>query len=50
MARAISDIEAEVRGLWLAEVQQRSAEFDASLVKLIPAEEVFERLRAQFKR
>lgn len=28
---------------WLAEVQRRSAEFDAGLVKTIPADEVFER-------
>lgn len=76
MARAISDIEAEVRGLdrpeqerllhalleeldgpadpdtdrlWLEEAQRRSAELDAGLAQLIPAEEVFERLRARLK-
>jgi putative addiction module component (TIGR02574 family) len=32
---------------WLDEVQRRSAEFDAGLVKTIPAEEVFERVRAR---
>lgn len=31
--------------VWLEEVQRRSAEFDAGLVKSIPAEEVFERVR-----
>lgn len=34
---------------WLDEVQRRSAEFDAGLVKSIPAEEVFERVRARLK-
>ena len=32
---------------WLDEVQRRSAEFDAGLVKTIPAEEVFRRVRAR---
>ena len=32
---------------WLAEVQRRSAEFDAGLVRTIPAEEVFERVRSR---
>jgi putative addiction module component (TIGR02574 family) len=76
MARAISEIENEVRGLgrseqerllralleeldgpidadadraWLDEVQRRSSEFDAGLVKTIPSEEVFERVRARLK-
>jgi len=76
MARAISDIEAEVRGLdrpeqerllralleeldgpadpdtdrlWLEEAQRRSAELDAGQAQLIPAAEVFERLRARLK-
>lgn len=76
MARAITDIEKEIRGLdrpeqerllrvlleelngpadpgadraWLDEVRRRSAEFDAGLVKPIPAEEVFERVRARLK-
>jgi putative addiction module component (TIGR02574 family) len=76
MARAMTDIEREIRGLgrpeqerllralleeldgpadpnaersWLDEVQRRSAEFDAGLVKTIPAEEVFERVRAHLK-
>ena len=35
--------------VWLEEVQRRSAEFDAGLVKTIPAEEVFERVRARLK-
>lgn len=35
---------------WIEEVQRRSAEFDAGLVEVIPAEEVFERVRARLKR
>ncbi len=77
MARAISEIEQEIRGLdrseqerllralleeldgpadldadraWLDEVRRRSAEFDAGMVKGVPAEEVFERVRARLKR
>jgi putative addiction module component (TIGR02574 family) len=77
MARAIAEIEQEIRGLdrseqerllralleeldgpedlnadraWLDEVRRRSAEFDAGVVKGIPAEEVFERVRARLKR
>lgn len=34
---------------WLDEVQRRSAEFDAGLVKPIPAEEVFDRVRSRLK-
>lgn len=34
---------------WLDEVQRRSAELDAGLVKSIPAEEVFARVRARLK-
>lgn len=34
---------------WLDEVQRRTTEFDAGLVKPIPAEEVFERVRARLK-
>jgi putative addiction module component (TIGR02574 family) len=34
---------------WLDEVQRRSSEFDAGLIKPIPAEEVFERVRARLK-
>ena len=34
---------------WLAEVQRRSADFDAGLVQAIPADEVFERVRARLK-
>jgi hypothetical protein len=34
---------------WLEEVQRRSAEFDAGLVKSIPAKDVFERARARLK-
>ena len=76
MARAISDIEKEVRSLgrpeqerllralleeldgpadadvdraWFDEVQRRSSEFDAGLVKTVPAEEVFDRIRARLK-
>ncbi|HEY5754450.1 MAG TPA: addiction module protein [Steroidobacter sp.] len=77
MARAISDIEKEIRSLdrpeqerllralleeldgpadvnadraWLDEIQRRSAEFDAGQVRPIPAEEVFERVRARLNR
>jgi putative addiction module component (TIGR02574 family) len=77
MARAISDIEKEIRSLdrreqerllralleeldgpadmdadraWLDEIQRRSAEFDAGQVRSIPADEVFERVRARLKR
>lgn len=76
MARAISEIEAEVRELnrpeqerllralleeldgpgdsdaerlWLEEAQRRSREFDAGLIKTIPGEEVFERVRSRLK-
>jgi putative addiction module component (TIGR02574 family) len=76
MARAVSEIEKEIRNLarpeqeqllralleeldgpadpdaeqaWLDEVQRRSAEFDAGLVKSIPAEEVFARVRSRLK-
>jgi len=76
MARAISEIEREIRGLarsekehllralleeldgpgdpdaeqaWLDEVQRRSADFDAGLMKSIPAEEVFESARSRLK-
>jgi putative addiction module component (TIGR02574 family) len=35
---------------WLDEIQRRSAEFDAGQVRAIPAEEVFERVRARLKR
>jgi putative addiction module component (TIGR02574 family) len=76
MARAISEIEREIRSLarpeqeqllralleeldgppdpdaeraWLDEVQRRSAELDAGLVKSIPADEVFERVRSRLK-
>jgi putative addiction module component (TIGR02574 family) len=76
MARAISEIEKEIRSLarpeqeqllralleeldgpadpdaeraWLDEVQRRSADFDAGLVKPIPAEEVFDRVRSRLK-
>jgi len=34
---------------WLDEVQRRSAEFDAGLMKAVPADEVFERARARLK-
>jgi putative addiction module component (TIGR02574 family) len=76
MARAVSEIEKEIRNLarpeqeqllralleeldgpadpdaeqvWLDEVQRRSAEFDAGLIKAIPAEEVFARVRSRLK-
>ena len=34
---------------WLKEVQRRSAEYDAGLVKTIPANEVFEHVRLHLK-
>jgi len=34
---------------WLDEVQRRSADFSAGLIKPIPAEEVFERIRSRLK-
>lgn len=39
----------EVDRAWLDEVQRRSAEFDAGSMEEIPAEEVFERVRARLK-
>jgi putative addiction module component (TIGR02574 family) len=41
------DLDAE--RIWLDEVQRRSAEFDSGLVKAIPAEEVFARIRSRSK-
>ena len=76
MARAISEIEREIRNLvrpeqeqllralleeldgpsdpdadrmWLDEVQRRSADFDAGLIRPVSAEQVFERVRARLK-
>ena len=76
MARAVSEIEKEIRSLarpeqeqllralleeldgpadpdaeraWLDEVQRRSADFDAGLMKAIPAAEVFQRVRSRLK-
>lgn len=34
---------------WLDEVQRRSADFDAGLVKSVPADEVFESVRSRLK-
>jgi putative addiction module component (TIGR02574 family) len=42
--------EDEIERLWLDEVIRREAEIDAGLVTLIPAEEVFTRLKEQFRR
>jgi putative addiction module component (TIGR02574 family) len=42
-----ADMDAE--RAWLEEIRRRSAEFDAGLVRAIPAEEVFERVRARLK-
>jgi len=42
-------IDPDAESAWLVEVQRRSAEFDAGLVKSIPAETVFERVRARLK-
>jgi len=35
--------------LWLEEAQRRSRDFDAGLVKSLPAAEVFARIKAQLK-
>lgn len=77
MARAVAEIENEIRELspaekeqllrtlleeldgpadpdveraWLEEVQRRSRELDAGIVKPLPADEVFARTRDQLKR
>lgn len=42
-------VDADADRAWLDEVQRRSAEFDAGLVKTVPSEEVFERVRARLK-
>ena len=42
-------IDPEADRAWLEEVQRRSAQFDAGLVKAIPADEVFERVCARLK-
>ena len=42
-------IDPEADRAWLEEVQRRSAQFDTGLVKAIPADEVFERVRARLK-
>jgi hypothetical protein len=41
--------DADTEQLWLDEVQRRSAELDAGLVKPIPGAEVFERARSRLK-
>ena len=43
-------VDSDADRIWLDEVQRRSAEFDAGLVKTIPADEVFERARSRLKR
>lgn len=35
---------------WLDEAQRRSAEFDAGLMEVIPAEKVFDLVRSRLKR
>jgi len=42
-------IDSDAERTWLDEVQRRSAEFDAGLVKTTPADEVFERARSRLK-
>lgn len=42
-------IDPEADRAWFEEVQRRSAQFDTGLVKAIPADEVFERVRARLK-
>lgn len=36
-------------GAWLSEIQRRSADFDAGLIRTTAAEEVIKRVRAQLK-
>jgi putative addiction module component (TIGR02574 family) len=43
-------VDPDAERAWLDEVQRRSADFDAGLINAIPAEEVFERVRARLKR
>jgi putative addiction module component (TIGR02574 family) len=42
-------VDPDVERAWLDEIQRRSADFHAGLVKCIPAEEVFARVRARLK-
>lgn len=42
-------VDSDAERTWLDEVQRRSTEFDAGLVKTIPANEVFERTRSRLK-
>ena len=42
-------VDSDAERAWLAEVQRRSADFDAGLVKAIPADEVFARIRSRLK-
>jgi putative addiction module component (TIGR02574 family) len=42
-------VDSDADRAWLEEVQRRSAEFDAGLVRSIPAKEVFERVRSRIK-
>jgi putative addiction module component (TIGR02574 family) len=43
-------VDADADRTWLEEAQRRSAEFDAGLVTPIPADEVFDRVRARLRR
>lgn len=42
--------DADAEPAWLDEVQRRSAEFDAGLVKSVAADEVLSRARSRLKR
>jgi putative addiction module component (TIGR02574 family) len=42
-------VDADADRAWLDEVQRRSSEFDAGLVKTVSSEEVFGRVRARLK-
>ncbi len=42
-------VDPDAERAWLDEVQRRSADFNAGLVKAIPAEEVFERVRSRLE-
>ena len=42
-------VDPDAEQAWLAEIQRRSADFDAGLVRAVPAEQVFARIRARLK-
>ena len=42
-------VDPDAERAWLDEIRSRSADFDAGLIKSVPAAEVFERARARLK-